>query len=75
MLTILSVDMTNKTDTIRSVERETQYLKETREYINNLKSDLIERILLLQQNKRPVLNPKDANTKGLNKFLLAAEEN
>ena len=75
MLTILSVDMTNKTDTILSVERETQYLKETREYINNLKSDLIERILLLQQNKRPVLNPKDANTKGLNKFLLAAEEN
>jgi len=67
--------MTNKTDTILSVERETQYLKETREYINNLKNDLIERILVLQQNKRPVLNPKDANAKGLNKFLLAAEEN
>ena len=67
--------MTNKTDTILSVERETQYLKETREYINNLKNDLIERILVLQQNKRTVLNPKDANAKGLNKFLFAAEEN
>lgn len=62
---------------LRSIEKETQYLKETREYINHLKNDLIEKILFLQQTKKTGSNAQEltqnANPNDLNKFLLAAE--
>ena len=67
--------MINKTDMLSSVEKDTQYLKETREYINNLKSNLIEKILVLQQSKKTGVNSKEADAHTRNKFLLATEEN
>jgi hypothetical protein len=68
--------MINKIDTLSSVEKETQYLKETREYIDNLKNILIEKILGLQQNKKKEIRPQpDANANTLDKFILATEKN
>jgi len=67
--------MINKTDMLNSVEKETQYLKETREYINKLKSNLIEKILVLQQNKKTGVNSKDTDANGRKKFSLSAEAN
>lgn len=62
-----------------SVEKETPYLKETREYIERLKDNLIKRILVLQQNKNTGINSKEfsqnANANASNKFLLATKEN
>jgi hypothetical protein len=67
--------MINKIDTLSSVEKETQYLKETREYIDNLKNILIEKILGLQQNKKKEIRPQpDANANTLDKFILATEK-
>ena len=62
-----------------SVEKETPYLKETREYIESLKDNLIKRILVLQQNKKTGINSGEpgqtANANAYNKFLLVSEEN
>ena len=64
---------------LRSIEKETQYLKETREYIDNLKNNLIEKILDLQRNKKTGISSKElsqkANANNLDKFLLAAGKN
>jgi len=62
-----------------SVEKETPYLKETREYIESLKDNLIKRILVLQQNKKTGINSRElsqnANATASNKFLFVTEEN
>ena len=60
-----------------SVEKETPYLKETREYIESLKNNLIKRILVLQQSKKKAINPGELsqNANASNKFLLVTEEN
>ena len=64
---------------LRSIEKETQYLKETREYIDNLKNNLIEKILDMQRNKKTGISSKElsqkANANNLDKFLLAAGKN
>ena len=57
--------MINEENIQISEDKVSQYLRETREYIERLKNDLLKKILLLQQNKKTGIDsiefPRSAN--------------